>query len=320
MHGGGLSASPGLAIEGSGESGPVVDLTVADEPVALMQPTAVASLPGERALRGGTRYEVKLDGWRTRAAVRTGSRVDLRSRRGTPLASRFADLAAAMAGLPEGLVLDGEVVAATSAGTLDFLALQRTARARAAAGLTVLYVAFDVLAGPGGIDVRRRPLDERVAILGEVLAAHPGGRVQGVAATSDLATALGWMGALPEGMEGCVAKARASRYDPRDRRSWQKVRVADTVDLPLVGVVGPATRPRHLVVRRDGRLRLTSPQLTGPQARSVADALVGRVGGTRHDDDLGVTVRDVAEGLVAEVRAVSGRHQVLRFTRLRPDL
>ncbi|MCL6281321.1 hypothetical protein M3398_29065, partial [Streptomyces albidoflavus] len=198
----------------------MVDLTVADEPVALMQPAAVASLPGERALRGGTRYEVKLDGWRARAAVRTGGRVDLRSRRGTPLTARFADLAASMAGLPEGLVLDGEVVAATSAGTLDFLALQRTARARAAAGLTVLYVAFDVLAGPGGIDVRRRPLDDRVAILGEVLAAHPVGRVQGVAATSDHATALGWMGALPEGMEGCVAKKPSHLGDSVFCESW----------------------------------------------------------------------------------------------------
>ena len=191
-----------------------------------MQPTAVPVMPGERALRGGSRYEVKVDGWRARAVIRPGGRAELRSRRGTSLDGRFPELAIALAGLPLGMVLDGEIVAAHPDGSLDFLALQRSRQARAAAGLTDLYIAFDVLAGPGGADLRQRPLRERVAVLDQVLDPHVGSRVQKIASTTDHAVALEWMAALPPGFEGCVVKAKASRYDPRDHRAWVKVRVS----------------------------------------------------------------------------------------------
>lgn len=311
--------SPGLGDPGW------VEWTVADEPVALMQPTAVPAMPGERALRGGSRYEVKVDGWRARAVIRPGGRAELRSRRGTSLDGRFPELAIALAGLPLGMVLDGEIVAAHPDGSLDFLALQRSRRARAAAGLTVLYIAFDVLAGPGGADLRQQPLRERVAVLDQVLAPHVGSRVQKIASTTDHAVALEWMAALPPGFEGCVVKAKASRYDPRDHRAWVKVRATRTLDLPVLGVTGTAARPQQVVVLHEGRHRLTTPRLQLPEARDVASVLRGRLAEKPYRDTAldGTTVRpliDGGDGLLAEVRVTEGRHQALRFMRLRPDL
>ncbi|MFF2314069.1 hypothetical protein ACFVVJ_29145 [Streptomyces albidoflavus] len=302
-----------------------MEWTVADEPVALMQPTAVPVMPGERALRGGSRYEVKVDGWRARAVIRPGGRAELRSRRGTSLDGRFPELAIALAGLPLGMVLDGEIVAAHPGGSLDFLALQRSRQARAAAGLTDLYIAFDVLAGPGGADLRQWPLRERVAVLDQVLDPHVGSRVQKIASTTDHAVALEWMAALPPGFEGCVVKAKASRYDPRDHRAWVKVRATRTVDLLVLGVTGTAARPQQVVVLHEGRHRLTTPRLQPPEARDVASVLRGRLAEEPYRDTAldGTTVRpliDGGDGLLAEVRVTEGRHQALRFMRLRPDL
>lgn len=294
---------------------------VGDEPVALMRPSPIAQVPAETGMSGGTRYDVKLDGWRARAAARA-SGTELHSRKGTRLNSRFPELASALTGaLPAGTVLDGEVVAATPDGALDFLALQRTARARRAARLTVLYVAFDVLAAPGGEDVRRLPLDERTALLGDIVAgAGSGGLLQRIATTTSRATALSWMDALPPGMEGIVSKALASRYDPRDRRSWQKTRHSETTDLAVLGITGTVRRPQQVVVLERGQARLTSPRLDTVQARAVLDAVAGLTGTPQPIPGLGadVLVHPLPEGLLAEVRAGSGRHGMLRFVRLRP--
>lgn len=75
------------------------------------------------------------------------------------MTDRFPEVLPALAAVPAGTVLDGEVCA-VSDGHFDFHALAMPPRARAAAGVAVSFQAFDVFS-LGGRDVRSAPLAER---------------------------------------------------------------------------------------------------------------------------------------------------------------
>jgi ATP-dependent DNA ligase len=79
--------------------------------------------------------------------------------------------------------LDGEL-AAYRGGRLDFAALGFSARRRAAAGVQLVYVAFDRPAAQGR-DLRRLPYREWRARLAAALAWHGSAVVQLVTATDD---------------------------------------------------------------------------------------------------------------------------------------
>ncbi|HEX2131713.1 MAG TPA: ATP-dependent DNA ligase, partial [Actinophytocola sp.] len=124
----------------------------------LRPPVGMALARDEREIPGPDprwSYEPKFDGWR--AAVFTAAGV-VQSRRDNDLAARFPEVVEAVRGLGE-LVLDGELVALRE-GRLDFGALTSMPRARAAAGIAVYYIAFDLLAD-GAEDLRPRPYRER---------------------------------------------------------------------------------------------------------------------------------------------------------------
>ena len=55
-------------------------------------------------------YEVKLDGYRA-LAIKTGGRVQLRSRNDNDFTRRYPAVVSALAGLPDETVIDGEIVA-----------------------------------------------------------------------------------------------------------------------------------------------------------------------------------------------------------------
>ena len=71
----------------------------------------------------GWQYEVKLDGYRA-LAVKTGGQARLRSRNDKDFTGRYPGVAAALAGLPDDTVIDGEVVALDAAGKPVFSLLQ----------------------------------------------------------------------------------------------------------------------------------------------------------------------------------------------------
>ncbi|MFB0632750.1 hypothetical protein [Streptomyces sp. AB3(2024)] len=96
-----------------------------------------------------------------------GGRVLLQTRRGALIQDAFPDLVTAAAQLPDGLVLDGEVLAwDVEAGALSFEGLQRPAAARAlgapalAVRLPAFYVAFDILMADG-TELLTLPYEER---------------------------------------------------------------------------------------------------------------------------------------------------------------
>src|SRR5438094_8693806 len=111
----------------------------------------------------GWLFEVKLDGYRMRAAREDGEPI-LYSRKGLDFTESFPEIARAVKALPfEGVILDGELVVLNESGRLSFNNLQaraklgaREARRAAIESPATLYV-FDLLAFEG-YDLRKLPL------------------------------------------------------------------------------------------------------------------------------------------------------------------
>ncbi|TFV54048.1 ATP-dependent DNA ligase [Geodermatophilus sp. DF01-2] len=311
-------------------------------PVAVELARPVRDLPRVDALPGGVLYEPKWDGYRL-VVVRTGGTTRVWSRQGRDLSPRFPDVvAAAVAQVPPGTVLDGEVVV-WNGSRLDFGLLQQRMVAAPGrvdalvAAAPASYVAFDLLAR-GGADLRGRRLRERRAAL-EELAARWAPPMQLSPVTADPAEARRWSTDFrPAGVEGLVAKGAGTRYAP-GRREWLKVKSWETIEVVAGGVIGPIERPGQLVAGRyrDGELVVvgrTSP-LSPAHSAELAAVLrpaapdhpwpdrigAGAFGGGR----LSVSLTRVHPDAVVEVSADAAlqagvfRHP-LRFVRVRPDL
>src|SRR3954469_21676000 len=122
-----------------------------------------AVLTDERFSDPGWIYERKLDGIRC-LALKSGERVQLRSRNDLSLNGRFPEIAAALEADPVGdAVLDGEVVAFDGAQT-SFARLQQ----RGERPVAVFYYVFDILRADGE-DVTEEPLRARKALLRDAL-------------------------------------------------------------------------------------------------------------------------------------------------------
>ena len=92
-------------------------------PVGLALARAVEKLPGVHGMPGGSRYELKWDGFRVGAVCRSGE-VRLWSRNGKDFTAKFPDIHAALSQqVSTDCVLDGELVVWTGE-RMDFDALQ----------------------------------------------------------------------------------------------------------------------------------------------------------------------------------------------------
>ncbi len=205
-------------------------------------PTAAevsAALPAPFAI------EDKYDGIRAQAHVGEG-RVVLFSRTLDAIEHGYPDVVDALAGLPPGLVLDGELLAydpAAPARALPFKALQqRLGRKRPGpeliAAVPVAFVAFDLLAADGML-VIDEPYDARRQRLEALPWTGSGSRLAptrpGVSA-ADVEAAFA--AARTAGNEGIVAKDRSARYAPGRRGgAWIKLkRPLATLDVVVVAV------------------------------------------------------------------------------------
>src|SRR6266851_2239068 len=104
-------------------------------------------------------WEIKLDGYRA-LAVKSRNGVTLFSRRRKSLNRQFPYIVEALADLPAGTVVDGEVVSIDDHGRPDFNLLQ-TFRAEAS---RIHYYVFDLLCWKNR-DLTRVPMVERRALL-----------------------------------------------------------------------------------------------------------------------------------------------------------
>ena len=112
-------------------------------------------------------YEIKLDGYRLEA-IKAQGKVTVYSRRRNVLNAKFGYIAEALQDLPDGTILDGELVALDEKGISNFNLLQNFKSARE----RIHYYAFDVLAYKGR-SLLENPLTERREILEEMLPTNP---------------------------------------------------------------------------------------------------------------------------------------------------
>jgi ATP-dependent DNA ligase len=203
-------------------------------PVQPMLATLAESLPAA----GAFLYEPKWDGFR--AIVYHGaSDLYIQSRDSKPLDRYFPELHdALLAQLPEGCVVDGEIVIAAPDG-LDFDALQQRLHpaasrvARLARETPASFVAFDLLAIDGR-DLRPAPQHERRKLL-EGLMADLGPPLYLTPMTLDRQTAARWLEQFEgAGLDGVVAKPSQGPYQP-GKRAMIKVKHARTADCVVAG-------------------------------------------------------------------------------------
>jgi DNA ligase 1 len=141
----------------------------------IVEAAPLAALLGELAQ---WQVEWKWDGIRAQIVTRAGQ-VHVWSRGEELITERFPEVSASAAHLPDGTVLDGEILAFSLADDrpLPFSALQQrigrqTQVARKARDIPVVFMAYDVLE-QGGIDVRHEPLSQRRPWLASLIAAVP---------------------------------------------------------------------------------------------------------------------------------------------------
>jgi len=163
-------------------------------------------------------WEIKLDGYRA-LAVKSPTGVTLFSRNRKSLNRQFPYIVEALADLPEGTVVDGEVVAIDDSGRPNFNLLQNV-RAEAA---RIQYYVFDLLCWKDR-DLTRLPLIERRMLLNALLVVNDK-RIRIAdyveAAPRDLLAAV-----REQGLEGIVGKQKDSHYQPGKRSgAWIKYRV-----------------------------------------------------------------------------------------------
>ena len=193
-------------------------------------------------------FEIKWDGYRAVTFIENG-KVRLVSRNQNELTARYPELK----DLPhfvkaKSAILDGEVVALDDQGRPSFsLMQQRTGfrpggrHAAANADVPVLYYAFDLLY-LDGFDWRRIPLEERkkklaaVLVAGDFLRYSDHYQRQGKALFEI---------ARQKGLEGILAKKRASVYQERRTSEWLKIKITRRLECVIGGYTEPEGSRAH---------------------------------------------------------------------------
>ncbi|HEX2570027.1 MAG TPA: non-homologous end-joining DNA ligase [Polyangia bacterium] len=202
-----------------------LDLLIAVWPPMLAAPGSLRVIRDECYL-----LEAKYDGYRALAGV-SGGRVALQSRNGRDLAARFPSLIAPLAAIEAAeAVLDGEVVSFDSDRVAHF---QDLASGRG----DLEYLAFDLL-WLDGVDLRRRPIEERRDLLESVLANLPADSPVRLAERITAKGEAALQQALEAGLEGVIAKRCGSTYHQEgSRRSddWLKLKLLHEQEFAIVG-------------------------------------------------------------------------------------
>lgn len=190
----------------------------------------------ERWPKGDFVYEPKWDGFRSLSWSAPERRIDSRNMR--PLLRYFPELAPALDQLPEGTVVDGEIVVVVD-GVTDFDTLQQRIHPaesrinRLSAETPAELVAFDLLAHEGE-DLRQRPFAERRERL---VSLHTSLEFPWhlTPQTSDESVAQAWFHEFePAGCDGIIAKDPTLTYQ-HGKRAMIKIKHRRTVDVVVGG-------------------------------------------------------------------------------------
>jgi bifunctional non-homologous end joining protein LigD len=201
----------------------------------------LAETRAEPFSREGWLFEVKLDGYRMRAACQKGEPI-LYSRKGLDFTESFPELGRAIKAIPfEGVILDGELVVLDESGHPSFNRLQARAKLgareakRAAIESPATLFCFDLLAF-AGYDLRKLPLLKRKEMLQKVLPQT--GPLRYSEHFEKNGEAL-YEQVVKLGLEGIMAKKADSPYRSGRSGDWLKIRADRIDDFVVVGFSKP---------------------------------------------------------------------------------
>jgi ATP-dependent DNA ligase len=195
-------------------------------------------------------YEPKWDGFRC-LAFRDAGKIDIMSKSGQPLARYFPEITAALISLPsKQFAVDGELIV-THERTLDFDALlQRIHPAESrikklSEETPATLMLFDLLVNERGVDLTKRPLDERRDELERFAATYLSGqeRIRLSPRTRDFDVAKSWFKRMAGPLDGIIAKRVDRPYASGERSSMLKIKNLRTADC-VVGGFRYATKNR----------------------------------------------------------------------------
>jgi DNA ligase-1 len=231
--------------------------------------------------------EWKYDGIRAQL-VRRASQAWIWSRGEELVTERFPEIVAAAKPLPNGTVLDGEVVVWKDGKVASFNLLQqrigrKTLTKKVLADAPVGFIAYDILE-LGGVDLRERPQGERRGLLEQLVADHSAIHL------SPVETRATWE-ALAElrresrarGVEGFMLKHRQARYGTGRRKqddlaggTWWKWKI-DPLSVDCVLVYAQAGHGRRASVYTDYTFAVWSrTPRDAAEAEAVVDAIARR--------------------------------------------
>ena len=235
-----------LSLTGSGEVGPL-DLGQ-PYPFFLAHQLDLGVDAFEAKLGAPTDWQVewKYDGIRAQV-VKRASRVWIWSRGEELVTERFPEVAEAAQRLPDGTVLDGELVVWKDGRVQPFALLQqrigrKTLAKKVLDAAPVAFIAYDVLEA-GGEDLRERSQRERRAVLETIAAARPELHLSPIESRADWAALAALRSeARARGVEGLMLKHREARYGTGRRKqddlaggTWWKWKIEPlAVDCVLV--------------------------------------------------------------------------------------
>jgi DNA ligase-1 len=291
--------------------------------------------PAELGEPGAWRAEWKWDGIRAQLIRRDGCA--MLWTRGEEVASgSFPELVELAQSLPTGTVLDGEVLAWEEGGPLPFALLQRrlnraNVEPRLFQDVPVVFMAYDVLEH-GGVDVRREPIEARLAMLEELVrsarSAGPLHMSRGVEFAGWDELAMARSQSRSRGVEGVMLKRLGSAYGTgRTRGDWWKWKVEPyALDMVLTHAQPGSGKRSGLFTDYTFGLRLGDGMVTAAKAYSgLSDAEIREVDAFVRGNTLSRhgPVRAVEPRLVFEIAfegvQESGRHSsglAVRFPRI----
>jgi ATP-dependent DNA ligase len=187
-------------------------------------------------------YEPKWDGFRC-LVFRDGSRVELQSKSGQPMARYFPELVTAVRQVgAQQFVLDSEIVIPSGTGvSFDDLLMRIHPAAsrirRLSTETPAILIVFDILVDEEGHAVVDRLLPERRRILTNFAARFLANQqsIRLSPATQDLNVAKKWFGTVGSTLDGIIAKRMDMTYRSGERTGMQKIKRLDTVDCVVGG-------------------------------------------------------------------------------------
>jgi DNA ligase D-like protein (predicted ligase) len=172
-------------------------------------------------------YEVKLDGFRAIGINPKQGNPTLLSRQDKSLDRKFPDVTQALATLPRGTIIDGEVVALDDAGRPDFNLLTHSRKSTS----RIRFYVFDLLYLKNQ-DVTHLPLLERRNLLKSMSLEAPMRLLEYFETSADEMLDV----VRQHCLEGVVAKRLDSPYEPGQRSGvWVKHRIAQQQDFVIGG-------------------------------------------------------------------------------------